>query len=253
MTFGTRLKQAREQRGFNQKQLAESLDITPTRLNYWEKDKREPDIGRIKQLASALQVSTDFLIGSQPLPKPAAPLSPTPPAAEHLKKYRALDGHCKTIVDLVLDEEYKRIVSALKPEEPEANLIRLDFSEQPCSAGRGTYLGQDVFSEIQVEENGLTKRASFAVPVSGDSMEPIYSNGDILLIDKNVEVLPGDVGLFILDNEGYVKKLGKKELLSLNPDYPPIPLEDSVRCCGKVIGLLQKGWIKGKGVSAADV
>ncbi len=62
-TFGQRLVFAREQRNFTQKDLASKLGITPTRLNYWEKDKREPAIAMIKALAQILNVDTDFLIG----------------------------------------------------------------------------------------------------------------------------------------------------------------------------------------------
>ena len=39
------------------------LDITPTRLNYWEKDKREPDISMIKKISEVLQIDPNFLIG----------------------------------------------------------------------------------------------------------------------------------------------------------------------------------------------
>ena len=67
MTFGERLVEAREQLGLNQRQLAEILEITPTRLNYWEKDKRQPDVPMIKALARALQVSADYLIGNDPI------------------------------------------------------------------------------------------------------------------------------------------------------------------------------------------
>lgn len=69
-TFGQRLVFAREQCNISQKELAEKLGITPTRLNYWEKDKREPAIDMIKSLAQILGVGTDFLIGlSKPAPK----------------------------------------------------------------------------------------------------------------------------------------------------------------------------------------
>lgn len=47
-TFGKRLVYARNEKGYSQKQLAELMGITPTRLNYWEKDKREPDIPMLK-------------------------------------------------------------------------------------------------------------------------------------------------------------------------------------------------------------
>lgn len=62
MTLGERLVFYRNQAGYNQKQLAEKLNILPTRLNYWEKDKREPDVEMIKALAEALNVSSDKLL-----------------------------------------------------------------------------------------------------------------------------------------------------------------------------------------------
>lgn len=64
MTFGERLIKARENKGYKQNQFAEMLGITATRLNYWEKDKREPDVAMIKKISSLLNVSSDWLIGN---------------------------------------------------------------------------------------------------------------------------------------------------------------------------------------------
>lgn len=64
MTFGQRLKESMNNAGYNQKQLAEKIGITPVRLNYWIKDKRQPDIPWIRKLAAALDVSADYLIGN---------------------------------------------------------------------------------------------------------------------------------------------------------------------------------------------
>ena len=65
-TFGKRLVYARNKKGYSQKQLAELMGITPTRLNYWEKDKREPDIPMLKKLSEILGIDSDFLIGNWP-------------------------------------------------------------------------------------------------------------------------------------------------------------------------------------------
>ena len=66
MTFGERIVFYRSKKNINQKQLAQILNITPTRLNYWEKDKRQPDVAMIKALSEALEVSPDVLIGNAP-------------------------------------------------------------------------------------------------------------------------------------------------------------------------------------------
>ncbi len=61
-TFGEKLIEARERQNLTQRALAELLNITPTRLNYWEKDKREPNIAMIKQIAAALNISISELL-----------------------------------------------------------------------------------------------------------------------------------------------------------------------------------------------
>ena len=80
-------------------------------------------------------------------------------------------------------------------------------------------------------------RAAYAIPVSGDSMEPTYHDGDILLVSPESAEL-GDIGIFTLDGQGYVKSLGDGVLISLNPQYDPIPVRDGIICNGRVIGVL---------------
>ena len=41
MTLGEKIVYYRDKKGWTQKALAERMGITPTRLNYWEKDKTE--------------------------------------------------------------------------------------------------------------------------------------------------------------------------------------------------------------------
>ena len=61
--FGERLVKARKKLGLTQKQLAKQLDITPTRLNYWEKDKREPNLLRFSQIVKLLNADANELLG----------------------------------------------------------------------------------------------------------------------------------------------------------------------------------------------
>ena len=69
-------------------------------------------------------------------------------------------------------------------------------------------------------------------------MEPAFFDGDILLIEATRELQIGDIGIFQINNECYVKKLGENELISLNPEAPNIPLNESAGIMGKVIGKL---------------
>lgn len=239
MTFGERLIKARESIGFNQKQLAEKLGITPTRLNYWEKNKRQPDVEMIKKLSDVLHVSTDVLIGTN---LTAQHKQFTENEINHIKKYRSLDDHGKKIVDLVLNEELERATEIIR-EDLNPKYKPALYSTQKFSAGTGTYLGVDDFETILIQDNEATKKVKFCGSVQGDSMEPLYHDGDILMV-SNEPVEIGDIGIFTLDGNGYVKKRGINDLISLNPDYDPIPMDDTIKCNGKVIGILNPEWIK---------
>ena len=57
----------------------------------------------------------------------------------------------------------------------------------------------------------------------------------------------GEIGIFFLNGEGYIKRLGRGELVSLNPEYQPIRLHDydNFRCQGRVLDKLERGREKG--------
>lgn len=161
-----------------------------------------------------------------------------------IKKYRTLDEYGKEAVDGVLETEHRRCrEQAAATSLLDNNVLPLRCSTQSASAGTGCYLGPEEWETIHVLENDLTRRASFCVPVSGDSMEPKYHDKDILVIDDSAEVEPGQIGLYTIDGDGFVKIYGGDHLVALNPAYPKIPLTEDTRCNGKVIGVLEPGWI----------
>ena len=247
-SFGQRLKIEREKQGYNQKAFAELLGITPTRLNYWEKDKREPDVLNIKKILSVLNVDSDYLLGVDRNEPEKYTDRLTKLENEHIQKYRLLTPAGQKAIDstILTMLEYEKTISESSSTHCcsiSDHVIQLRFSEQKFSAGRGVYLGPESFNKIQVEENDMTRKASFSGMVEGDSMEPLYHDGDILLVNSDELVEIDDIGIFTLDGNGYVKKLGYVDLISLNPDYDPILLDDSVRCNGKVIGVLNPAWI----------
>ena len=63
MTFGAKLKQARQQSGLSQEQLAEKLSVSRSAIAKWETDKGMPDIENLKAISQFLDVSLDYLLG----------------------------------------------------------------------------------------------------------------------------------------------------------------------------------------------
>ena len=122
----------------------------------------------------------------------------------------------------------------------QGNIIFLPHALQSVSAGTGTYLEDDDMEKIKVQLNKQTALADYCVTVNGNSMEPVFHDQDVLLIHEQPDVEIDEYGIFEINDEGYVKKRGKRELISLNPEYDNIPFhpDDHIKCFGKVVGVL---------------
>jgi transcriptional regulator with XRE-family HTH domain len=62
MTFGARLKQARERAGLSQAELARRSGLSVRNVQNWEQGHREPLAGRLLALARALGVPVESLL-----------------------------------------------------------------------------------------------------------------------------------------------------------------------------------------------
>ena len=68
----------------------------------------------------------------------------------------------------------------------------------------------------------------------------LYLDGSYVYVDTSAEVQPGQVGIFILNGESYIKEYQPDALYSHNQRYKPIPIhrDSEVRCCGRVTGIV---------------
>lgn len=105
-----------------------------------------------------------------------------------------------------------------------------------AAAGTGFY-----FDDIPTDtlEAPYTKNADFIIVVSGDSMEPTYSDGDLVYVEKCQIVHTGEIGIFMVNNECYIKEAGEEGLISHNSKYDMIPGNENIICVGQVLGKVQ--------------
>lgn len=125
------------------------------------------------------------------------------------------------------------------PEELEhAGEFYIDLCSLPASAGSGVQLDDSYTEPMRIIHTPLAERANYAVRVSGNSMEDKYYDGDIVLIETCPEVEIGEIGLFTVNDLGYIKERGEDRLVSLNPNCPDVTIGvgDVVRCRGRVLG-----------------
>ncbi|GIP29617.1 hypothetical protein J23TS9_47470 [Paenibacillus sp. J23TS9] len=63
MNHDNRIAELRDQRGWTQEELAQSIGITRAALSHYEKNRRKPDFEILTKLADKFEVTIDYLIG----------------------------------------------------------------------------------------------------------------------------------------------------------------------------------------------
>lgn len=71
-------------------------------------------------------------------------------------------------------------------------------------------------------------------------MTPTFHNGDELLVEFTPEIDPGEIGIFVIAGESFVKEYQPDGLHSHNPKCKTIHPgpDDNFRCVGRVLGVV---------------
>ncbi len=228
-----------------------------------------PKLSNIVAICSALDCSVEYIVSGTPENTNNYTLN----AGEIrlVETYRRLDPFGQSLIEVVLEKEHERVSASASEEtagasvrrqsEPSARILApistrgryageqvrtgkrsILLYELPVSAGVGVYLDETQAQSITIPETDKTADADYALRISGNSMEPKYHDGDILLVHACDSVNEGELGIFLLDGCGFFKRYEGDRLCSLNPDYGPILLKDfsDVQCKGQVVGKLKR-------------
>lgn len=234
MSLATNLKEARIKKSLKQEELAKLVGKSKNVISNWERGDNKPDADTLFDLCDILDVDANYLLGWEDNNN----LSLSIKEQDHIKKYRALDEHGKDMVDTVLQKEYERRTEHAKEFIILQPPLLVPYYGHVASAGTGQYVFDDIPPEmIEIENNMENMHVDFAIGVNGDSMEPTYHDGDTLLIKKQSEISTGEVGIFMISGEAYVKELSDGVLISHNKKYKDINIDNTVTCLGKVISM----------------
>lgn len=144
------------------------------------------------------------------------------------------------------------------PEESYIEYVEMPLSLLSASAGTGQFLDNGNYEMVSFPKNSVPDKADFALRIAGDSMEPVYHDGQVVWVQECSELRPGQVGIFVYDGSGYIKALGEREpdkaetalfvgedgsagkqpvLISYNKAYRPIRISPELdfKIIGKVL------------------
>ncbi|HEP5559332.1 phage repressor protein [Streptococcus dysgalactiae subsp. equisimilis] len=238
--IGSKIKELRKNKGLTQKELAILVNMGDTTIANYEKGFRTPKKNTLFKLANALSVTIDDLFppiqeidnAKHELKIPTSPL---------VKKITT------TVVELNVPRKQKVLDFAteqLKEQKNKITSIEKKLYEykvyEKLSAGTGYgYFGDGNFDTVFYDEE---LDYDFASWVFGDSMEPTYLNGEVVLIKQTGFDYEGGVYAVEWDGQTYIKKVYREKdglrLVSLNKKYNDkfAPFSEDPRIIGKIVG-----------------
>ena len=212
-----KLKELRIQKGYSQTAIAEQLEVSRAAYSNWENGKRKPNQIHLRELAKFFHIEVTDFFDLHPFMN---------------KYHRLLPMNQKKIEDYadeLLLEQNDRATPLYSVRVLE-NII--------LSAG----LGETIYDEHEAVEVFTDRAYSYDVAtwIKGDSMEPVYHNGEVALIQLDGFDYNGTVYAISWNDKLYIKKVYLEKdgyrLVSLNKKYEDMfaPANEYPRIVGKV-------------------
>ncbi len=237
-SVGEIISKKRKEKHLSQKQLAELLGnemgskIRSKTISSWETDTSEPSVSTFYQLCKVLDITNMYesYFGSNPN-DPLSSLN-----EEGIEKVMDFIGllHATNLYE----KSSSKIIDFCK---------YYNVYENAASAGTGNMLTDGPYTTVATtEKDHVPEGTDFGILISGDSMEPEFHNGQIAWVQKQDYLEHGEIGIFSLNGDAYIKKLQDDMeglfLISLNHKYAPIAVgeNDLLHTFGKVIGSCPK-------------
>ncbi|MBQ6528402.1 MAG: helix-turn-helix domain-containing protein [Clostridia bacterium] len=218
---GKRIAAIRKARKLTQADVCDALkrygiSIQPAALSRWESGVTEPNAVQFLALYRVFNLRPDFRFLEDDITPLEVPLSE--------KEVRLVRQFTEYLEDQhIFESKRENIRELCFP-----LMIPHDRAIYPNTPVPYTY------SQITVKETDIPYGADFALRVSDNTMLPDIKSGDILFCSYTKELLPKDIGIFIYQNELFIRRYftypGNEIPIVLYPadmKYPAIPVDSA--------------------------
>jgi phage repressor protein C with HTH and peptisase S24 domain len=220
------LIELKDRKGLSLSELARRVGMAKSALSRYFNKTRDFPLNKVNEFAAALDVTPEYILGFD---------EKNEETGDILDIYDALTENRKAKVYSFAKqqlEEQNKVVSM-----EEYKTIKIHSS---LSAGTGI-IDLDPEDTEEINYAGDVPEHDMAFRVSGDSMTPLFENGEIIFVKRTEDVRNGQVIAVQINEEAYIKKAYVENdclrLVSLNKKYDDIIADgnDDIRIVGKVI------------------
>lgn len=244
--LGSVIKDARKKKKLTQEQLSKLTGYSQNTISNHENGNRSLDEDNIKTYATALDLTPDDLFEALDI-------------KNSLENKMMIIDKKQTKIDNLLDlysqleesrqEKVYNFAEQQLEEQNRGNVVHFPKKEKlptiknSASAANPTEL---VYGDTVVEEEEFERvpnNADFAVPIIGDSMEPVIRNGQFVFVKEQPDVEDGEIAIVEIDGNGVTCKEVYKDyesqtiiLRSINELYEDrVVSPEQIRIIGKVV------------------
>ena len=250
IAYGDLIRRQRKIKGMSQEELGAIVRIGKNAVGAWENGRSRPDVSSVPVICKALDLSLEEFFGVEENSGTVRRRRNPSETDELIRRYTALNRYNRQVVMREMGMLYEMQQNGRTGCR---KVVRLFRNELAASAGPGETLEAYRGEEVYLFADPVTEAADEIIRVNGDSMEPTYQDGELVLVRHCAGLRPGEIGVFVAGDTGYIKEYRKDGLYSHNPAYAPLvfPGDTEVRCIGRVIGTVKKeDWADDESISA---
>lgn len=250
MNLGEIIKKFRDDNELSMDKFAKMSGLSKAYISVLEKNKRPktgkpvtPSIPVIKNVAEAMNMSFDELFNMLE-DNQIVSIS----LDDVIKKITEVSVQLHTdrqvkVYDFAieqLNEQNNKVVDINDYIEEESEWYEVKFYGS-VSAGTGLYLDDEQVETISFGADMIPNGTDFCLKVNGDSMDPMFHDGDYVFIKRETDFRNGSIGVVIVNGDAYLKKIyitpDSIKLVSLNKKYKDITVtqDDSLKYVGTVV------------------
>lgn len=206
-------------------------------VTHWEAGRSRPDLNLIPMLCNELGISIAAFFNA-----PASADSLSEAEQRHIEEYRSISARDRLILDTTLKKMAEIAMTELWDRcRTQFHVIYHNY--QQAAAGSGIMLeAEDSGEPVFIRNTWESDRADEIVTVNGASMEPDFHDGQDVYVEHTRDLEIGEIGLFVINGDGFIKQYQGDHLHSLNPEYDDIQLHefDDAHTVGRVLGVVNK-------------